>query len=66
MIMAEQVDINTQYLILCQFVSQLVDRRGYREPAEGPAEDDVTAETQVRYTLVHKLISVDGFVHENE
>lgn len=50
--------------MLRQFVSQLIDRQGYRESAEGPAEDDITAETQVRRTHMHELSIVDGSVCE--
>lgn len=50
--------------MLCQFVSQLIDRQDYRESAEGPAEDDVTAETQVRSSHMHEFINVDGFIRE--
>lgn len=41
----------------CQFVSQLTDSRGYRESAEDPAEDEVTAETRVGHTHTHTRIN---------
>lgn len=43
---------------MCQFVPQLTDRQGYRESAEGPAEDEVATETQVGHTRVTELINI--------
>lgn len=43
--MSQVVDIDIVFSR--QFVSLLTGRRSYQEPAEGPANDGVTAETQV-------------------